>query len=283
MARRPFDTLGRRRLEARAAVVTALLLSVPSIQAQTVLPEIHHVRWPLLDMVLVPDSAGLWLLAAPTPSTMQWESGSHMVDFWIDPVVALQWVTVARQFASAFGPAHSDRGPRMTPRLRDSAGPDFIVLARGPGKVTGEKAFIFAASDSAREVKWRTYASLAEVQSMLNTLEWAAAESQAGTKGYLGQSPDPDPDEPVHIRSQPTPTYPQRLASERRIGRVWMSYVVGTDGRPVPGSFRPLLSDDSLFTQSAIRALLRSRFKPARHEGRPVAQRVFQIILFRSQ
>ena len=53
------------------------------------------------------------------------------------------------------------------------------------------------------------------------------------------------------------------------------------DGRPEPDSFQTLLSDDSLFTQSAIETLRRSKFRPARRHGQPVRRRVFQVITFR--
>jgi len=52
---------------------------------------------------------------------------------------------------------------------------------------------------------------------------------------------------------------------------------------PERESFSALLSDDSLFTWSALDAMRRSRFKPARTDGQPVRQRVFQAVVFRQR
>ncbi|HZI73093.1 MAG TPA: energy transducer TonB, partial [Gemmatimonadales bacterium] len=68
-----------------------------------------------------------------------------------------------------------------------------------------------------------------------------------------------------------------------REGRVWMSYVVDSTGLSQTGTLRALLSDDPLFTQAAMNAVLHSKFRPALRGGRPVRQRVFQAIVFRQR
>jgi hypothetical protein len=263
----------------------ATLISTKSGEAQSL--EIHepppreayHLRWPLLDIVMAPDTAGVWLLAGPNPATQQWQARSHLVSLWIDPVAAIQWVTVARGLAPTGGRS-SSTSARATPPLRGKRDSSFIVLAANSPNPSAEGEFIFLVSDSAADIHWKTLASAAQVDTLLATLEHTAVASRSGSVAWKPVA-DPDPDVSVRIISQPCPAYPARLADNRRIGRVWMTFVVRADGRPDPESFWPVLSDDSLFTQAAIEALLRSRFRPARSKGQPVPQRVFQAILFR--
>jgi TonB family protein len=261
-------------------MIAVLFLATPAA-AQSTSSNLQHVRWPLLDMVMVPDSAGLWFLVAPNPATMQWESGSHLADLRIDPIISLQWVTIARKLVTSTHQANSEPARQVTPPLQAKQGPDYILLARNPEKAAAERVFIFAVSDSARQVKWRAEASLAQVEALLNALDRVASDSRTSAGQFFGGTTHPEHDEPVQIVSQPKPKYPSRLASRGRVGRVWMAYDIGANGRVIQGTFRPLLSDDILFTQAAIQALLRSRFKPAMRNGQPVSQRVFQVILFR--
>ena len=241
---------------------------------------IRQVRWPLLDIVLVPDSTGLWFMAAPTPSTTLWETGSHLARFDIDPVLALQWVTVARALVLA-PPANS---ARFTPPLPANEGPAMAVLGSNPGQQSKERQFVFVVSDSARGTRWKSFVSSVQVEEFLRKLEATARESREGSYAGLWDTPaDQEPDTPVGVVSQPKPEYPARLAAGRRIGRVWMAFLVTPEGRAEPGSFFTLLSDDSLFTESATRALSRGRYRPAVKDGKAVAQRVFQAILFRQR
>jgi hypothetical protein len=105
----------------------------------------------------------------------------------------------------------------------------------------------------------------------------------AGTREPADSTDDDAFDEPVAVVSQPAPAFPLGLAYSGREGRVWMAYTVGANGRPEPDSFQPLLSDDPLFTEAAIQALKRSKFRPAVKDGQPVPMRVFQVIAFRQE
>jgi outer membrane biosynthesis protein TonB len=257
-------------------------LSFSQAEAQATRPEVHHVRWPLLDMVLVPDSAGLWFMVAPNPKTTQWQARTPLVSLSIDPVLALQWVTTARRLTPAEGSRSiPDAAARLTPPLRDKRGPEFAVLGTNTRKPSPDKKFVFLVSDSAAN-KWKTFVSSAQVDTLLTSIERAAAASRSDTAGWNALAGQ-DPDTPVSVVIQPRPAFPSRLAEKGRIGRVWMTYIIGADGRPDSESFWPLLSDDPLFTKAAIDALRRSRFRPAHTGGQPVSQRVFQVIEFRQR
>ena len=130
---------------------------------------------------------------------------------------------------------------------------------------------------------WKAFASEDQVNRLLAAFALAVSSSQlGGGTGWNGLAHQ-KVDTPVRIVSQRAPEYPYRLAGQGREGRVWMTYVVSPDGRPEQDSFLPVLSDDSLFTKAAIEALRQSRFKPARADGEPVPQRVFQAVKFRQR
>jgi hypothetical protein len=249
-------------------------------------PELRHLRRPLLDMVILPDSSsGVWLLVAPNPATKDWETGSHLVSLPTDPVLALQWVMVARAITRTDPSGRSPTRPAaVTPPLRARRGPAFVVLARNSAKAGPAETFLLAVSDSQSRTAWKAYASSAQVDTFLNTLEAVAldARTMASPPGSAAAEED-SVDVPVAIVTIPEPEYPRELASKRRIGRVWISYVVGADGRAVEGSFQPVLSDDPLFTRAAVQALLRGKYRPARLHDHPVRQRVFQVITFRTR
>jgi hypothetical protein len=270
------------RLSGIAIWLLAALLSDGRAEAQTAPPELRHVQWPLLDIVMVPDSAALWIMAGPNPSTTQWQSSSYLVSLCIDPVAALEWVTIARKLVSL--QAHLTKGDpaHFTPPLRAKSGPALAALATNPKKPSSRTKFVLLVSDSARNIRWKSFASSAQVDTLLAALEAAALASWVESRPpFWNTLADRDPDTPVSAVAQPRPLYPDRLVWRGKVGRVWMSYVVTSLGRAQQGSFFPLLSDDPLFTEAAIEALLQSRYQPAVLNGEPVPLRVFQSILFR--
>jgi hypothetical protein len=250
-------------------VALLISLSSPAV-AQSSPPGTRHVQWPLLDLVMIPESTGVWLLVGPTPATEQWKSGSDLVHLAADPVLTLQWVTVARRLAPG--------SMRVTPKLQCYFhSSEFVVLGRNEKDEFGKRAFVLVAADSAPRVQWKAFASAEQVESFLTALEKTAM----ATREIFKPIAEPEPEIPVSIVTVPMPKYPATLASRGRIGRVWMQYVVGADGRAQSESFRPLLTDHPLFTQAAVAAILQGRFKPARLKGKPIPARVFQAVVFR--
>ncbi|HKV70011.1 MAG TPA: energy transducer TonB [Gemmatimonadales bacterium] len=78
------------------------------------------------------------------------------------------------------------------------------------------------------------------------------------------------------VISGPPPRYPQSLRDNGIQGTVWIQVIVDTAGHPEPHTLRVLMSDDPGFEQEATRAILGTRFKPARVDGKPV--RVLVVI-----
>lgn len=76
------------------------------------------------------------------------------------------------------------------------------------------------------------------------------------------------------------PKYPFTLRVSPVTGEVQTQFVVGTDGRVEPGTFRVLFATHSEFAQSVLEAVPCMRFKPARAAGAPVRQMVQQPFVF---
>ena len=262
----------------------AAVFSANVLTAQTRIPGLRQIRWSLLDIVILPDSAsGLLFLVAPNPRAVQWtKPETRVVSIGIDPITALQWATVARTLLA--DPSNGAAGaPTIAPPLQDSHRPAFVLLAKNPKKSPPDEAIIFLVSDTASHTQWKSFTSAARLDSLLTAVEAVARERQPtwSPASTSAASSAHSVDVPVEVVFQPKPTFPGTLAGKGREGRVWMSYAVDSTGRTVSGSMRPLLSDDLLFTQAAIDALMHSKFKPALRGGRPVRQQVFQVIQFR--
>jgi hypothetical protein len=261
-----------------------LVFRAAGLEAQTAVPGLRHLGWQLLDIVILPDwSFGVWLLVAPNPRAVQWmQPGNSVISMNLDPIVALQWATVARSLKS---PGASPSSRNVIPALRDRKGPQFLLLAKNPKKAAENEAVIFLVSDSTIRQQWKTFASQAQLDTLLTALE-ALAREQQGTShpdSMAGWRSEDSVDIPVQVVFQPRPEFPEKLAATGREGRVWMSYVVDSTGLSQTGTLRALLSDDPLFTQAAMNAVLQAKFRPAIRQGRPVRQRVFQTIVFRQR
>jgi TonB family protein len=83
------------------------------------------------------------------------------------------------------------------------------------------------------------------------------------------------------LPGNPQPAYPALLRGARVEGVVAAHFVVDTTGRVDAHSIAFESGGEPLFESAVRRALLASRYEPARTGGRPVAMRVEQIFAFR--
>lgn len=90
-------------------------------------------------------------------------------------------------------------------------------------------------------------------------------------------------EKPVEIISQPAPVYPSVPEEFVTPGVVELQYVVGEDGRVPEETIRVLKAKHPMFIRPAMRAILRSRFRPATAGGCPVRQMVHQRVVFRTR
>ena len=86
---------------------------------------------------------------------------------------------------------------------------------------------------------------------------------------------------PVRVRHIPLPQYPEAWYHRRVEERVELQYIVGADGRVVPGSVRLVNEPYQEFVDAAYAAILRGEFEPARIGECAAPQFVQQVISFR--
>ncbi|MBX3145908.1 MAG: TonB family protein [Gemmatimonadales bacterium] len=87
-------------------------------------------------------------------------------------------------------------------------------------------------------------------------------------------------DDPVQPINQQRPRYPPVLQQAGIAGSVDVQYVVGTNGKAEPESFKVLRSTNKAFEDPARDAILGSTYRPARIRGQPVRQLVQQRVSF---
>lgn len=78
----------------------------------------------------------------------------------------------------------------------------------------------------------------------------------------------------------PAPRYPMALWRSKVTGAVRLQFIMGCDGRVDASTVVVRESTDTLFTRSAVTAILGSRFSPAMLNGRAVPYRKEQVIRF---
>ena len=86
--------------------------------------------------------------------------------------------------------------------------------------------------------------------------------------------------EPAVVLSQPMPVYPAVLASAGIDGSVTVQFVIDTAGRVEASSFRVIDSSHPAFEEAARKAIVASKFQPARVSKVPVRQLSRQSVRF---
>jgi protein TonB len=87
-------------------------------------------------------------------------------------------------------------------------------------------------------------------------------------------------EKPVAPAGGCSPKFPDMLRSSGVSGEVLAQFIVGTDGKVEPGSFKALKSDHDMFTASVKSSLSCMKFLPAETGGRKVKQLVQQPFAF---
>ena len=87
----------------------------------------------------------------------------------------------------------------------------------------------------------------------------------------------------VEVTRSVVPRYPESLRSVNVEGEVVLRFIVDANGRVEAGSIEVVSSPNKLFTDSARRALLDSRFRAAEAGGNKVRQLAQQVFTFKLQ
>jgi TonB family protein len=266
-------------------VITGAVAQGRDLEPSVADSSIARVRWPFMDILMVPDTCyGLLILAGPNTHTDNWRQGSQIVSFSVDPLLVLQWGSTAQALLRQ--PAIKQESDtvryKATPRLQGQ-GSGFVILVKTLSRVPEDRRLQFIASDTAADAQWKTFVTAEDVTSLLTTIEDVVARAPARrpwNDSTLVSEADTGVASAVQT-SVPRPHYPAELAKQGEPGRVWAQYIVGTNGRVEQGSIRILLADREEFATSAAAALTRAKFRPATRRGVPVRQRVFQAVSFR--
>ncbi len=250
------------------------LCGVARAQADTLTPV--RLAWPLLDLLLLPDtSAGLRVLASPTPASTAGSGSTIVVEIDVDPIEALQWASLLAGIAREAAPA-SASAPRATPALADVRGAKYLRLVHDAPPASPARRLYLIISDSSAKRHWRTFTTPAAIETLAEAMQRTALRSRRVGAGTV-EAPE---DRPVELLFVPPLSYPKQLKREGRLGRVWAEYIVGTSGRAEERSIRILLSDDPLFTREVYSVLQRARYRPAMRQGQPIARQVYQAFRF---
>lgn len=163
---------------------------------------------------------------------------------------------------------HVARVAHVTPERAHGAAPhdSFAIEARTPG---------------APLVLALTPDEYGEVSGLVSAYANALAMASAVRRGVAHPMYAFEVDEPVMPRlGSCFPHYPLQLRERRVTGEVIAEYVVGTNGRVEPGTFRVVYATDAAFGRAVGEATRCFRFVPARVAGAPVAQLVQQPFTF---
>ena len=148
-------------------------------------------------------------------------------------------------------------------QLRDS----FALAARAPGAPVVLPLTPFELGETAEVA--RSYAAYLAIPGL--------GPAGAGARPYYSFEVDVPA---MAVQNRCFPRYPILLRERGVTGEVIAEFVVGTDGRVEPGSFRAVRSSDRGFTESVERATACFRFTPAQADGRPVRQHGQQPFTF---
>jgi TonB family protein len=129
-----------------------------------------------------------------------------------------------------------------------------------------------------------TVAELLASASQTGATPWVNTTSPSAVTAGSSAAPrdEREVDDPVQLLEQPSVGYPPALAHAGVAGRVELEFVVDTLGRVEPLSVRTLASTHPAFEAAARRAVLVSRFRPARWHGQVVRQMARQSFRFRT-
>jgi TonB family protein len=129
-----------------------------------------------------------------------------------------------------------------------------------------------------------TVAELLASASESGATPWVSTTSPSGVTvdSSAALRDEREVDDPVQLLEQPSVRYPPALAQAGVAGRVELEFVVDTLGRVEPLSVGTLASTHPEFEAAARRAVLVSRFRPARWHGQVVRQMARQSFRFRT-
>jgi hypothetical protein len=255
----------------RYLAVLCLLLGGGSASAQE-LRAIFHLPLQLMDLSLADDTlSGVQLLMQPSTRSKQGKS-EGLVWLRFHPDTVLEWINGAALALRVPAPNAQADGIQWSRALLPRGGSGAVAVGRERKKGKLQKGHWLAIADSI--AGWRAEMDGAEADSLLKLLLLVGSRSRVDTIGTAALEAFAT-DTPVSVIHQPVPR-----SVHNRSGRVVMTYVVQADGTVDVGSVVAYLASDPALVPLALEVLRRSRFNPARREGRPVRQLMRQTMVW---
>ena len=238
--------------------------------------------------VLADSTFGVGLFSAPSVRTIQRDS-IHLVTIWFDPDSLQHWLETAPAYVTKSATTGYPLPSILwTPSLRSPEGTAELWVGRKTGeRMPGWEHYVAIGTP---QIRWQAQVTADELAALLMLLYKASTQAHRnptvtstrkdGTHLFL--------DDGVHCVGD-TVFEPAKLLhasvnhpSPGGSGQVYSQYIVGTDGKAEPGSFRALIATNDKYATEAQRAVAAADFKPAHYCGTPVRQGVQQRFVFAS-
>ena len=250
-----------------AVLIVLALVPVRDAQAQTP-PSGYRIEVALASLHVVPDTlTGLSLLMQPRTGSRAREREGPV---WLrlQPDSAREWINSAVAAILTPMPGDQSEGIQWSRTLRPLRDSGAVALGRSRKKGKLERTHWLAIADSASG--WRVELSGSEADSLLRLLLIGGSQSRIDT-GSAAPFDEFRVDRSVRIAEQPAP-------KRRHPGQAAVQYVVGSDGKVEPESFRVLLASEPAIIAESRALVMASRFEAAERQGARVRQVLRQVI-----
>lgn len=245
-----------------------------SLRGQDMVPKgTAEFRWTFVNVLVVPDtSAGVEVVIVTTPGAVPHEDSLPYLFYRhaFQPQEALAWATSAESLLAS-GAIDKSTQP-LTLVARDSS---LLVIAWEPGERSQRKTSLVSyprptpKDDKPLAIRLDS----ADVVAFLDSLR---AKSNLSRVNAKASPPDPTliPADAVGekpaVLSAPPVQYPEDLRLSAIQGTVILQAIVDTSGQVEIHSLKVIRSTYAQFSDAALNVLRRTRFRPARINGRPV-------------
>ncbi|MFI5209171.1 MAG: energy transducer TonB [Gemmatimonadales bacterium] len=275
--------------------MATVLIGASNLDAQDSLPPLRailptarseiRVSWPLIDFVVVADTAfGVRVFMAPSLRSAQGAEHSAVHDLSLDPMYVHQWTAVAEQGIQQPWPDPRPSTPMpVAAAMPALGGGAYLVLGKDPSP-NAQAPFLLIYHDSVSHAGWTAYASQNQVSQLLIALDDVASRSRYDPAARTRADSLGRVEGPREVQQVPRLLSMHRLvfpSSEHQEGRVWVEYVVGTQGLVEAPTIEIILSDGPGFTDAVRAALGSAVYDPGRVDGAAVRVLCFQVFTFR--
>lgn len=157
------------------------------------------------------------------------------------------------------------------PVLQGMDGGFFALRRKRIGVEWDGRAYLnYARPDSNQVVPLEIASDLQSARRFLDSLNTAATRSRYRTRGEHDPAWIDEVDERPQDLVNGVAEFPEDLRKHGASGKVWLQFIVDTNGVVEPPSIRVALSDDPRYADAALKVFKGSKFRPGKIGGRAV-------------